>query len=106
MLSHMVVKPGAEACPADLRLRVVLSHMVVKHQGGPPAGQALFESSVISYGSQTSHFLNDPHDLFESSVISYGSQTKGGVSWQKVGFESSVISYGSQTGAVHLIGTP
>ena len=87
-------------------MRVVLSHMVVKQRAILTSWLAGFESSVISYGSQTSHFLNDPHDLFESSVISYGSQTKGGVSWQKVGFESSVISYGSQTGAVHLIGTP
>ena len=34
-----------------------------------------FESSVISYGSQTEH-ANDHHqNEFESSVISYGSQT-------------------------------
>ena len=57
----------------------------------------MFESSVISYGSQTHHKRGTDTGRFESSVISYGSQT--GLSnvkrnWQ---FESSVISYGSQT---------
>ncbi len=36
---------------------------------------AEFESSVISYGSQTSLNLNKETEVFESSVISYGSQT-------------------------------
>ena len=36
---------------------------------------------------------------FESSVISYGSQTVGGDLTYSPVFESSVISYGSQTSA-------
>ena len=35
-----------------------------------------FESSVISYGSQTLHKLGRLTLEFESSVISYGSQTQ------------------------------
>ena len=34
-----------------------------------------FESSVISYGSQTDTENDVEHLAFESSVISYGSQT-------------------------------
>ena len=34
-----------------------------------------FESSVISYGSQTCWFPDECSLWFESSVISYGSQT-------------------------------
>ena len=34
-----------------------------------------FESSVISYGSQTMRYYNKRDIPFESSVISYGSQT-------------------------------
>ncbi len=34
-----------------------------------------FESSVISYGSQTKQITFKLWKLFESSVISYGSQT-------------------------------
>ena len=34
-----------------------------------------FESSVISYGSQTKDFVYALDRAFESSVISYGSQT-------------------------------
>jgi len=34
-----------------------------------------FESSVISYGSQTKYLENVAKGMFESSVISYGSQT-------------------------------
>ena len=34
-----------------------------------------FESSVISYGSQTKLAAGEPLPEFESSVISYGSQT-------------------------------
>ena len=34
-----------------------------------------FESSVISYGSQTTVLVSDFDNPFESSVISYGSQT-------------------------------
>ena len=34
-----------------------------------------FESSVISYGSQTMKFVVKRVCMFESSVISYGSQT-------------------------------
>ena len=36
-----------------------------------------FESSVISYGSQTNLMLRLMSTVFESSVISYGSQTRG-----------------------------
>ena len=36
-----------------------------------------FESSVISYGSQTIILNSNRRSTFESSVISYGSQTKG-----------------------------
>ena len=34
-----------------------------------------FESSVISYGSQTERKFRNQRKSFESSVISYGSQT-------------------------------
>ena len=37
--------------------------------------QAVFESSVISYGSQTRLVFATVAMVFESSVISYGSQT-------------------------------
>ena len=56
-----------------------------------------FESSVISYGSQTNEKSDDKDYTFESSVISYGSQTGGFWCWLLSLFESSVISYGSQT---------
>ena len=36
-------------------------------------------------------------EMFESSVISYGSQTAESFSMGALEFESSVISYGSQT---------
>ena len=36
----------------------------------------MFESSVISYGSQTAYDLVEKNSKFESSVISYGSQTQ------------------------------
>ena len=55
-----------------------------------------FESSVISYGSQTLFLLNPFRQQFESSVISYGSQTFGFQCGAILMFESSVISYGSQ----------
>ena len=35
-----------------------------------------FESSVISYGNQTSSSLSHSSSEFESSVISYGNQTE------------------------------
>ena len=35
-----------------------------------------FESSVISYGSQTKDYQLQALQEFESSVISYGSQTR------------------------------
>ena len=71
--------------------------MVVKQKEKELNGQRKFESSVISYGSQTarSPFLNVV--VFESSVISYGSQTDRNNNRQLELFESSVISYGSQT---------
>ena len=56
-----------------------------------------FESSVISYGSQTDGVNDDTTALFESSVISYGSQTYLLIFHRIQTFESSVISYGSQT---------
>ena len=54
-----------------------------------------FESSVISYGNQTSCLRVEKTWLFESSVISYGNQTsclRVEKTWL---FESSVISYGN-----------
>ena len=57
----------------------------------------LFESSVISYGSQTIALCWARKPQFESSVISYGSQTSKLNSRASTTFESSVISYGSQT---------
>ena len=56
-----------------------------------------FESSVISYGSQTTYDTFILENKFESSVISYGSQTVGKYDDNILKFESSVISYGSQT---------
>ena len=56
-----------------------------------------FESSVISYGSQTLTSFMSFSTLFESSVISYGSQTRKSSPKRRTWFESSVISYGSQT---------
>ena len=58
-----------------------------------------FESSVISYGSQTEIQIRLQGIKFESSVISYGSQTPLSGDTYVVWFESSVISYGSQTEA-------
>ena len=60
----------------------------------------LFESSVISYGSQTDSSRGWCSFRFESSVISYGSQTISENSLFIVRFESSVISYGSQTALI------
>ena len=56
-----------------------------------------FESSVISYGSQTTAWAQAIWHSFESSVISYGSQTYLLAELDNSAFESSVISYGSQT---------
>ena len=56
-----------------------------------------FESSVISYGSQTVPQYTARKNQFESSVISYGSQTDAIFLYRLFLFESSVISYGSQT---------
>ena len=49
--------------------------MVVKQACKPFRLRAEFESSVISYGSQTRINLYRLSIVFESSVISYGSQT-------------------------------
>jgi hypothetical protein len=57
----------------------------------------LFESRVISDGSQTVVFTVDDDDLFESRVISDGSQTISPRLRQSFLFESRVISDGSQT---------
>ena len=71
--------------------------MVVKLCTGRPRSQRQFESSVISYGSETiREGLLFPEE-FESSVISYGSETKNINQPRKSMFESSVISYGSET---------
>ena len=59
-----------------------------------------FESSVISYGNQTSSSLSHSSSEFESSVISYGNQTLRHDPAPGVWFESSVISYGNQTESV------
>lgn len=56
-----------------------------------------FESSVISYGSQTIRGKQPINATFESSVVSYGSQTCFLVDVRPTEFESSVVSYGSQT---------
>ena len=53
VLSHMVVKPVLSYNEPAQRLRVVLSHMVVKQMRKIYVRIRLFESSVISYGSQT-----------------------------------------------------
>ena len=53
VLSHMVVKHVLVVSIVGIRLRVVLSHMVVKRGLSPPLAYSWFESSVISYGSQT-----------------------------------------------------
>ena len=71
--------------------------MVVKLLKAEASTSTWFESSVISYGSQTSCLMNRRNTPFESSVISYGSQTKSLYYKQAARFESSVISYGSQT---------
>ena len=44
-----------------------------------------FESSVISYGSQTLSGAAQAASQFESSVISYGSQTKMAVDYKIMG---------------------
>ena len=56
-----------------------------------------FESSVISYGCQTSRKAGMIWTRFESSVISYGCQTNLERGTTRNTFESSVISYGCQT---------
>ena len=53
VLSHMVVKLEVSIYSSNRSLRVVLSHMVVKRGLSPPLAYSWFESSVISYGSQT-----------------------------------------------------
>ena len=49
--------------------------MVVKHTVSFHQIEPWFESSVISYGSQTIQISFSTLPAFESSVISYGSQT-------------------------------
>ena len=49
---------------------------------------------------QTTHAYQN---MFESSVISYGSQTEINKLNEELGFESSVISYGSQTHSLRNI---
>ena len=44
----------------------------------------MFESSVISYGSQTDQMRPHQDQQFESSVISYGSQTERCPRWYEV----------------------
>ena len=43
----------------------------------------MFESSVISYGSEAKGYYADLSDLFESSVISYGSEAELGLQLAK-----------------------
>ena len=71
--------------------------MVVKQHSASRQRRKAFESSVISYGSQTVALTGADTRKFESSVISYGSQTTSKLVWLHPAFESSVISYGSQT---------
>ena len=97
VLSHMVVKRFPISIGKIFSLRVVLSHMVVKRRSKPETNNYEFESSVISYGSQTLNPCDLAAVLFESSVISYGSQTEYTDDQESALFESSVISYGSQT---------
>ena len=54
VLSHMVVKHVVLMVNIIIGLRVVLSHMVVKRNLYSREENKTFESSVISYGSQTS----------------------------------------------------
>ena len=75
VLSHMVVKLKGKDYFTESGLRVVLSHMVVKRQRHRRRRPPTFESSVISYGSQTGESGVGKNMPFESSVISYGSQT-------------------------------
>ena len=49
--------------------------MVVKRVYHECKRHSMFESSVISYGSQTLTQYSSISKMFESSVISYGSQT-------------------------------
>ena len=53
VLSHMVVKQWKGKKWKKISLRVVLSHMVVKLYFEHTQLNPWFESSVISYGSQT-----------------------------------------------------
>ena len=76
VLSHMVVKLKGKDYFTESGLRVVLSHMVVKRQRHRRRRPPTFESSVISYGSQTLCSNRVYSAAFESSVISYGSQTQ------------------------------
>ena len=57
----------------------------------------VFESSVISYGSESPKWRFLLWIMFESSVISYGSESKQLISGIWCTFESSVISYGSES---------
>ena len=93
----MVVKLWDPMAHDGMGLRVVLSHMVVKLVILVEQNRYRFESSVISYGSQTGYFAVQEANTFESSVISYGSQTQQLFITNLPKFESSVISYGSQT---------
>ena len=97
VLSHMVVKPKYADVFANACLRVVLSHMVVKPESGIPANQSglrVVLSHMVVKPVPAVSFLSAP---FESSVISYGSQTDTNDTLALSPFDSSVISYGSQT---------
>ena len=50
--------------------------MVIKQSRNQIYVKPQFESSVISYGNQTSAIIFKQVIEFESSVISYGNQTK------------------------------
>ena len=58
---------------------------------------AMFESDVISDGTQTLHGSEKYYQKFESDVISDGTQTPLRQGRARVWFESDVISDGTQT---------
>ena len=58
--------------------------MVVKQNSGTLYIGCKFESSVVSYGSQTNELQKEFWRLFESSVVSYGSQTEKRVDRQNL----------------------
>ena len=74
--------------------------MVVKLKCRVQRVNPMFESGVVSYGSQAFSIRQIQLFQFESGVVSYGSQARvdEGLHYQR--FESGVVSYGSQARAV------